>query len=135
MTELSNERLEGFVNMKKQKELDLFDILEPATITIKNYEENISPFKDDRWIDSSDFTIQEVARVLPKQLSFIYCLLHEHSNLLPSERNVPGRIQELVFLDIMNNLKSRTKRDLGLERKITRLWVDNGGRIPKRKGQ
>ncbi len=118
----------------KKKPLDIFDILEPATISIRNYERNTVPFKDDRWIDSSDLTIREVAKLLPLQISFIYCLLHEHPNLLPSERNAPGRIQELVYLDIMNNLKSREKRDLGLERKIMRMWVENGGSKTRRKG-
>jgi len=114
----------------KKKELDILDILEPATIQVKEYTNQTIPFNTDDWIYSADCTIQEIARMLPHQLSFIYALLHEHPNILPSTMYSPGRIQELVFLDIMERLINKTKRDYNLERKIKLLWLKNNGQIP-----
>ncbi len=117
----------------RKKVLDIWDMLEPPTIRVEEYKNETMPFKDDKWIDCSDLTIQEVARLLPYQLSFIFEMLHEFPNLLPVNKHSPGRIQELVYTDIMNNLRSRLKRDLSLERKITQLWVKNGGVKQQRK--
>jgi hypothetical protein len=116
--------------MMKKKELDIFDILEPATIHIKEYSNQTAPFTSDTWVDSGDYTIHEIARVLPNQLSFIYALLYEFPHLLPSEKCSPGRIQELIFLDVMERLRNKTKRDYILERKIKQLWTENGGIVP-----
>jgi hypothetical protein len=116
-----------------KKDLDIIDLLEPVQINVKNYENKTNPFQGTEWIDSSDLTIQEIAKLLPYQLSFIYSLLHEYPELLPSERHMPGRIQELVFQDIMKNLVSKTKRNYSLERKVTQLWIENGGIKPKQK--
>jgi len=70
--------------------------------------------------------------VLPNQLSFIYALLHEFPHLLPSEKCSPGRIQELIFLDVMERLTNKTERDYNLERKIKLLWIKNNGQIPEK---
>lgn len=113
----------------KKKELDIFDILEPATITVRSYQESTIPFEDEQWFDSGDITIREIAKLLPFQLPFIYCLLNEHPNLLPLERITPGRIEELILLDIMENLKCRSQRDYELESKILQLWKSCGGYI------
>lgn len=114
----------------KKNEPDIFDLLEPTRIIIKEYENKTIPFQGDEWIDSSDLTIQEIAKLLPHQLSFIYGLLHEYPELLPSERHIPGRIQELIFKDIMQNLQSRSERNHTLERRIIHLWVEHGGIKP-----
>lgn len=116
----------------KKKVLDILDILEPATIHIKEYSNQTVPLSKYLWIDSGDYTIQEIARLLPHQLSFIYALLHEFPHLLPSDKNSPGRIQELIFLDVMERLRNKSKRDYILERKIKQLWTENGGIVPAR---
>ena len=117
----------------KKKELDIFDILEPATIIIKEYTDMTTPFNDDNWVDNSDATIAEIAKTLPNQLTFIYSVLHEYQNLFPEEKGRPGRIQKFIYLDIMERLKNRTCRDYKLERKIQQLWKDAGGYIKKSK--
>ena len=114
----------------KDKELDIFDILEPATIRIREYENQTIPFFTNAWIESADQTIFEIARLLPNQLSFIYTLLHEFPYLLPGEKSFPGRVQTLLYQDIMQRLENKTKRDFNLERKIKQIWVENGGHVP-----
>lgn len=116
-----------------KKVLTLWDLLEPPTITIAEYEDRTIPFTGDSWIESSDQTILEIAKLLPYQLSFIYSILHEYPELLPVEKQVPGWIQELLYHDIMKRLESNTDRDRRLERKITELWIKNGGIKPVKK--
>lgn len=111
----------------EKKYRDLFDILEPTQIVIKEYVDKTIPFLDSGWIDNSDLTIQEIARLLPHQLSFVYAVLNEYPDLLPIENHFPGRIQQLIYQDIMGRLKNKTVRDYNLERKISKLWADNGG--------
>jgi hypothetical protein len=116
----------------KKNVVDMLDILDPARIVIKEYANETTPFKNDSWIDNSDLTIQEVARLLPHQLSFVYAMLHEFPYLLPSLKQNPGRVQELIFQDIMQRLKNKSVRDCNLERKITQIWIENGGQKPIR---
>lgn len=110
-----------------KKDRDLFDILEPPKIVIKEYVDQRIPFIDSGWIDNSDLTIQEIARVLPYQLSFVYAMIHKFPELLPSEMHCPGRIQRLIYQDIMARLKNKMTRDYNLEREITKIWIENGG--------
>ncbi|NLD91338.1 MAG: hypothetical protein GX639_01585 [Fibrobacter sp.] len=113
----------------KEKELDIFDILE-SNIRFREYEVKTIPFASDAWFDSADQSILEIARILPNQLTFIYTMLHEFPNQLPIDKSFPGRIQTLIYEDVMQRLKNRTERDFDLERKINQIWVASGGYVP-----
>lgn len=110
-----------------RKEIDFDDILGPPTIRINEYVDKKVPFNESSWVNNSDLTILELAKILPQQLPFLYTLIHEHPDLLPGSNNIPGKIQELVCVDILEKLKSRSPRDHKLERKIRNLWIKCGG--------
>lgn len=111
-------------------DVDFEELLGPAKITIKDYQDRRQPLMDNQWVENSDLAILELAKFLPTQLSFLYSMIHEHPSLLPKTYGIPGKIQELVYLDIMEKLKNKTPRDPDLEKKITQLWIENGGQKP-----
>jgi hypothetical protein len=111
--------------MSKQKDVDIFDILEPAEITIKYKDGNEMPFEDANWLQSSDQAILEFTKLFPNQLPFLCSLLNEYPELIPNNKAIPGLMEELVLREIISDLKS--KRKTKMVSKVVQLWKNIGG--------